>query len=448
MMAQVLLARVNCPSCGNPFQTPVEQVLDVGADPSAKVRVLNGLVNVAVCPTCGTRGALGLPFLYHDPDNELALVYMPLEAGRDDLERQQAIGRLTSAVIDSLPPEERKAYLLQPQVFLTLENMAKKILEADGITPEMIEEQKARAELLQHMLDAPSEETLEAMIEEHDADVDARFLRLLGVNLEIAQAAGQAADVQKLLALRNKLLELSAEGRKVRARSEMLETLRGEPTRDKLLELLIQAPDQPTRELLIVFGRPLLDYPFFQSLTSRIESAPDADERKRLTEMRKEILAIRDRLDEETRTLFVDRSAFLRDLLLSDDPETLARRRFQELDQAFFSVLTANLEEARAAGDEETVRALEEVWDLGLLLMEESLPPELRLFNRLMAAESQEEVDRLLQANRHLVTERLVGLMEEAEANLQEEESSEAVTHLALVLGKVREMVAQDVAAA
>ena len=221
-MSQVLLARITCSSCNNQFQTPVEQILDVGVDPGAKVRVLNGLVNVAACPHCGARGALDLPFVYHDPDKELALVYMPMEAGRDNLERQQAIGRLTSAVMDSLPPEARKAYLLQPQVLLTLERVANQILEADGVTPEMIEEQKARAELLQRMLEATSDEVLEAMIKENDAAIDADLFQMLTMNLEIVQSTGQTANVQRILALRSKLLELSSEGRAASARSEML----------------------------------------------------------------------------------------------------------------------------------------------------------------------------------------------------------------------------------
>ena len=45
-MSQVMLARVTCPNCSNQFQAPVEQILDVGTDPNAKMRVLNGLVNV------------------------------------------------------------------------------------------------------------------------------------------------------------------------------------------------------------------------------------------------------------------------------------------------------------------------------------------------------------------------------------------------------------------
>lgn len=442
-MPRVMLARVTCPGCRNPFETPIEQILDVRDDPGGKIRVLNGLVNVAACPHCGMRGALNLPFLYHDPDNELALVYMPLEAGRSDLERQQAIGKLTSAVMDSLPPEERKAYLLQPQVFFTLENLANKILEADGVTPEMIEQQKAKVELLQRMLDVTSDESLEAMIKENDASIDAGFFRLLGLNLEMAQAAGRAADVQRVAALQSKLLELSSEGQVVSARGEMLRALRTQPTREKLLDLLIQAPDEPTRGLLVTFGRPLLDYPFFQALTARIESAPDEAGQERLKALRKEILDVRDRLEEATRALYEARAGLLRDLLLSDDPETLARRRFPELDEAFLNALAANLEKARASGDGQTVRALQFIWDLVLRLAEESMPPEVRFLNRLVAVESDAEVERLLQENRDLVTERLIRFMEETEAGIREQGALETAERLASVLEKARGMVAE-----
>jgi hypothetical protein len=437
-MSPVLLARATCPNCQNQIQVPVEQVVDVREDPSAKMRVLNGLVNVSACPHCGMRVALSMPFLYHDPDKELALVYMPMEAGRDNLERQRLIGNLTSTVMNKLPPEERKAYLLQPQTFLTLENLSNKILEADGVTPEMIAEQKAKAELLQRLLDAPSEEVLEAMIKANDEVIDIDLLRILTVNLEAAQSAGQTADVQRLLALRNKLLELSSTGQTFKARGEILEALRAEPTRDKLVELLVQAPDKPTHRLLVTFGRPLLDYLFFQSLTARIESATDKNERKRLIALRSEVLEIRDQLDEEARALYEERSALLQDLLLSDEPDTLARRRFQELDQAFFNLLAINLEEARSTGDREAVQALQSLWNLILQLVEETLPPEIRLFNRLMAAEEDAEIERLLQENRDLVTERLVQFMEEAEANMREEGSLETAERLVRVLEKTR----------
>jgi hypothetical protein len=180
-----MVARVTCPNCQTQFQVPIEQILDVQADPEAKVRVLNGLVNLAVCPNCRTGGTLNLPFLYHDPEKELALVYMPMEAGRDDLQRQQAIGKLTGAVMNSLPPEQRKGYLLQPQVFLTMENLFNRVLEADGVTPEMIAAQKAKADLLKRMIEATSDEVLEAIIKENDEAIDAEFFGILTANFEL-----------------------------------------------------------------------------------------------------------------------------------------------------------------------------------------------------------------------------------------------------------------------
>jgi hypothetical protein len=440
-MSQAMLARVTCPSCRNQFQTPVEQILDVRADPSAKIRVFNGLVNVAKCPNCGMGGPLGLPFLYHDPDQELALIHMPLEAGRDEAERQQAIGKLTNAAMNSLPAEERKAYLLQPQIFFTLENLTKKILEADGVTPEMLEEQKAKAELLQRMLDAASDEILNPMIEVNDDSIDADFFQLLSMNLEMAQAAGQADDVQRFLALREKLLASSSIGQVLKTQNEMVAKLRDQPTRETLLNLLVQAADEQTRTLLIAFGRPLLDYLFFQNLTSQIEAAPDEDEKERLTALRQEILAVRDRLDEQTKILYQARAEFLRDLVLSDDPESLIRHRAQELDEVFFNVLTANLKEAQGAGNEEAVRALQAIWNLVMRLREETLPPELRLFNRLMVVE-EDEIDELLQENRQLVTERLVGFTEKTEANAREEGETKMADRMALVLEKMRRMAA------
>ena len=442
-MSQVLVARVTCPGCQSQFQTSIDQILDVREDPEIKVRVMNGLVNVASCPQCGTGGALNLPFLYHDPDNELALFYMPMETGRDNLERQRLIGNLTSTVMDRLPVEERKGYLLQPQVMITMESLVNKILEVDGVTPEMMEEQKAKADLLQRMIDATSEGTLEAIIKENDAAIDNYLLRMLAMNLEMAQSMRRTDHITKLLSLRTKLMDLSSEGREAKGRGEVLDALRADPTRDTLLKLLVQASDEETRELLVVYGRPLLDYLFFQSLTARIDAAPNEDERERLTALRSEILDIRDRLDEQTRALYEERTTLLRDLLLSDDPATLARRRFQEMDRVFLNLLTTNLEQARSAGENEAVRALEGILNLTMRLMEETLPPELQLFNRLMTTEDEAEIDKLLEENRDLVTEQMVAFMEGAGSDLRQEESEAAADHLASVLQKVQAILAR-----
>ena len=446
-MAQQRVARVTCPACNQPFQAPVRQVFDVGQDPNAKQRVLNGLTNVARCPHCGAQGALGIPFLYHDPENELALVYMPMEAGGDREQREQVIGQLTREVMDQLPAEQRKAYLLQPEVFLTLDNLTKRILKEEGVTEEMLEEQQEKAELLQRMVEAASDEALQAMIEENDDKIDETFFYMLTHNLELVQASGQEAAAQQLRDVREKLLDMSSEGQAIQARNELLNALREEPNRDKLLELLIEAPDRETREMLIASGRSMLDYLFFQNLTSRIDTAENEEEKERLTELRREILDTRDRLDKEAQALYESRAALLRDLLRSDGPKEMARRRINEIDEAFLNVLGANLQEAHRQEDEEALEALREVWNAVMGLMEEAMPPELRLINRLMAAEDEEEIERLLQESRNLVTQRMAQFVDEARGDAREEGDLETAEQMDLVSEKMSKILAEDMLA-
>lgn len=442
-MPQQMMVRVTCPACQKPFQARVDQVLDVKQDPGAKARVLNGKVNVAQCPHCGMTGSMGLPFLYHDPEEELALVFMPMEAGGDNEDRQRMIGQLTRAAMDELPSEDRKAYLLDPQVFLTMDNLLKEILKADGITEEMIEEQQARGELLRRMFEATSDEALEAMIEANDEAIDTDFFYLLNRNLEVVQDSGMDSEVKKLTALRDKLLELSSTGQEIKERNDLMEELRENPDRDTLLDLLMRAPDEEARELLVSFGRPLLDYLFFQNLTSRIEAASDEEEKEQLTSLRKEVLDIRDRLDEQVKALYQSRSQLIRELLQSDDPESLIRQKADEVDDAFLEILGANIQEAQKAGNKDAVQSLQKIWNLVEGLMEESLPPGLRLFNRLMRAEGEAEIERLLDENPAFVSEGVAKSLEQAEAETREEDP-EAADQIALILKTIRKKLAAD----
>jgi len=446
-MAQQQIARVACPACNQPFQTPVQQIFDVSKDPNARQRVLNGVTNVAQCPHCGTRAAMSVPFLYHDPDKELALIYMPMETGGAREQREQLIGRLTRRVMDQLPPEAPRAYLLQPEVMLTMDNLSKRILKAEGVTDEMLEEQKEKADLLQRMIEATSDEALDAIIEANDDRIDEVFIYMLTHNLEIAQAAQQEAAAQQLRKVRDRLLELSTEGRAIQARNKLLNALRDEPNRDKLLEILVEAEEKETREMLVAAGRPMLDYLFFQNLTQKIDGASDKEEKARLTALRKEILDTRDQLDKEAQALYESRAALLREMLTADDPKEMARRHLNEIDEPFLNVLGANLDEAHKRNDEDALRVLRSVWDAVMALMEEAMPPELRLINRLLTAEDEGRIDRLLEQNQNLVTERMVAFVEESETNAREDDDAKTADRMALVGEKMRRILAQDMLA-
>jgi hypothetical protein len=71
-----------------------------------------------------------------------------------EADQQKMIGRLTQQVMSNLAPEKRKAYLLQPQQFFNLKTMIETILQADGITPEMLAKEETRLNFLQELIDA------------------------------------------------------------------------------------------------------------------------------------------------------------------------------------------------------------------------------------------------------------------------------------------------------
>ncbi len=169
--------RISCPNCRQPLMADVEQLFDVNADPSAKQKLLSGGVNVIQCPNCGYRGNLATPLVYHDADKELLLTFFPPEVGlkRDDQER--LIGQLINQVVNKLPQEKRKGYLLRPQSVLTLQGLVERVLEADGVTKEMLQAQQQRLNLLQRLMSAP-ENSRSELARQEDAIIDSGLFHI------------------------------------------------------------------------------------------------------------------------------------------------------------------------------------------------------------------------------------------------------------------------------
>ncbi|RMF37876.1 MAG: hypothetical protein D6759_01830 [Chloroflexi bacterium] len=417
-MTRLAQVQLTCPNCHRAFTTTVEQILDQSRDPTAKARLLSGQLNVVICPACGFQGALNIPLLYHDPEKELALIFLPMEMGGSDLERQQMIGSLTNRLMSQIPPEQRKGYLLQPKTFFSMESLVKEVLAADGITQEMLEAQQKKVQLIETLRQQADDPlALAATIGEHQDLLDEEFFYLLAMTIESYEAQGYPAeDLKKVQA---KLLETTPTGQQLKARRDVMETFLKNPTRESLLEGLLSTEDEATREMLIAAGRALLDYAFFQALTHRIESSEDEAEQERLLALRKQVMEIRDRVDARAQATLNAKARFLQELVNSPDPIALARRRLHEVDDTFFSVLTLNIERAQAAGDRRAVEHLTWLGNALLSLLEESAPPEVRLINRLMEAQ-ESEWDTILEREAGLVNEELAALADRLAEGMEE----------------------------
>ena len=92
---------VTCPVCGRQFPAQVQTIIDVGQDPEAKSKLLRGQINVATCPQCGNAGMLSAPIVYHDPDKELFLCFLPSELNSD--EQHRFVGDMTNRLMSYLP---------------------------------------------------------------------------------------------------------------------------------------------------------------------------------------------------------------------------------------------------------------------------------------------------------------------------------------------------------
>jgi hypothetical protein len=435
-----MMARVTCPNCQQPFGAPIEQVLDVEVDPAVKSRLLSGQVNMVVCPQCGVAGSLPTPFLYHDPDKELALVLMPMEAGRTDVERQQVIGSLSRAVMNQMPSEQRKSYLLNPQVFFSMDSLIKRVLEAEGITEEMIEEQKAKTDLLRQLMEVEQEEARAEIVRENESLLDEEFFTILYANLNQVEAAGREDIAERLYAVQQSFFENTDLGRRLQQRSETLQTLRENPTREMLVDLLIQSESQETREALIILGQQLIDYFFFQKLTQRMEAMEDEEQRERVQGIRQEVMDVREEMREQLHETIREKEALIERLIATDNLELLARRRLADMDELFFSVLTAELEMARQEGDEERAAQLQEIHEFAMGLMEQMMPPEIALVGKLVEAENEQQARQILEENQKFVSPALVEALAAVQAQLQERGESDAAARLGMALAVARSM--------
>ena len=439
---------LRCPFCGAAITVPIQRAIDAVDQPELKAQLLNGRLNAFACPTCRNTGAIASPFIYHDADKELALIFMPMEASLNHTDQQKLIGQMTQAVINATPPEKRKAYLLQPQQFFVLQTLIEEILKGDGITPEMLKAQQAKVELLQKMIDTQDSLALAALINENDAQIDESFFQLLSIALASAEASHRPEEMNRMLALRDKLFEQTTMGQKVKAESQRLDALVANFTRDNLLEQILTAPDAATREALLAIGRPLLDYPFFQELTGRIDAAKaggDTSEADRLTGLRKEILSLRDKIDAQAQLAIEQRATILRELLVSPDLEAAVKARANALDDIFFNLLATQLQAAQQAGDVQSSERLQAIGNAAMRVIQSMQPPEVQFVNALLSASFPDQTRALLERNRKTLAPEFVAWLESVAAGLKEDGRVESGERLTQIIAQAKEMMGASV---
>lgn len=450
-MARPMTTTISCPQCGQPFNAFVEQILDTGLDPTAKERLLRGRVNMITCPQCGYRGALRMPLLYHDPAKQLALAYVPMELNLQQAQREKMIGDMTNAVMRSLPEDAPKGYLLNPGTPLTMQGLIDQILESDGITQEMLDAERRKVELLQQLADAATEEERQQLIAANHDLVDLGFLELLSAAAQAASQQGDNRASLRLLNIRSQLMNTTEAGRELKLRqqalveaSQELQALGQSLTREAFVELIVNAADNPAKvDAFATLGQALLDYAVFQLLSERIERADSEERKQQLIQTRERLLAAAAAYEEQARAVIQRATDTLRMLLQASDLQAAIQANPDRIDDTFLQVLQANLEEARRTGSVQVSSRLKEVRDAVLEAIQAGAPPEVRLINDLLAAQSEGESLELLRTRRAEVNGDLLELVNGLAEQLRGAGNESAAQRLDAIYAEAERMLAE-----
>lgn len=406
--------QVNCPNCGSPIRTGIYTVVDVSQQPELKQALLAGQLNVALCQNCGMGSMLGAPMVYHDAEKKLCLVYFPQELNASPEEQERFIGETTSAIIRSLPPNAPRAHLLNPRRFLSLPSLLDTVLEAEGISREMLDNQRRRVELISELASAlDDDQEFAGLVAQNKANLDDDFFATVQAFLAASAQEGRKDSVEILQRLLDQLI--AATGYRFPGEEDVPEL---DEVLDRLMAVSDDELDQTVAEL-----RPEIDYAFFEAWTAKIdefEQQGNAAEAQRLTERRARILATIEEMDREAQAMFESGNAVLREVIDAEDLRAALEAQGSNVDEAFMLVLDVNLAAADRAGQATTVDRLLQIREAAVAFIQERLTPEERLINELMLAETARESTQLLRQHVAQITPELVKKLNEA-AELQEQ---------------------------
>ena len=422
----------------------VQQIFDVGVDPMDKERLLRGAANIAVCPSCGYQSQIALPIVYHDPEKELLLTYFPPELNMPLPEQQKVLGPMITKVVNSLPPEKKKGYLFQPRTMLTYDTLFETILEADGITKEMLNEQKYKGELIRRLLQT-APDSLAEVIRQEESHIDQSFFLMLNNTMDAAVQMRDKDSYEKLRALQDVLFKETAYGRELKVKADFtqkaitdLQELGDKLNRDTLLELVLNSPDDVYLQTLTGLARNGMDYEFFTKLSSRINSA-EGEEKEKFTKIRTQLLDLTQRIDKALAEEKEARRKLLEEILKQDDMESAVYQAVRAIDQSFTDVVNEELAAARKAGDFMRSGKLQQLLDLIKKLY--TAPEEIHMLETMLGAETEEALEALIEETPEMGSEEMknlvAGLIEEGKAqNSLTPEVTEKLQMIQKVLSK------------
>jgi len=427
-MPKSIQTTIQCVNCRQPIRATVQSVIDPAQNPQAKIALLGGNINMVQCPNCGTPNSVLAPLLYHDGSKELLISYVPMELGLPKDAQEKAIGEMMREVTSSLPQGAFKAYLLQPRQALTMQGLIEQVLQADGVTPEMMQEQRDRVKLVETFMQAPPD-LLPQLVQQHDAKIDAQFIQTMTMVIQQLLGEGREQIAEQIAYIQNQIVEMSSFGKQLMEQNQAQEaiiaevadevnTLGAGAKRADFLQLAIKyMSDEQRLQALVGLVRPVFDYGFFEEMTAYIGKAPAA-ERTQLEGLRDALTQLTALIDQQAQAALQEAVGLLRVIISSPNPDEVIQANLPLIDQTFLQVLSANIQEVTRRGDLNASAKLKDIYNRIVTALQASMPPELQFINQLLNAPNDDEVKTMITQHAGEFGPSLLGAIDAVEQQL------------------------------
>ena len=252
------------------------------------------------------------------------------------------------------------------------------------------------------------EQQLTAAVAQNKDALDFEFFATLTAFADASAQGGRDDSAQLLQELRAKLIELTGFDASALEQpgdqGDGFEEL--DIDLDEAVQRLVDAPEDELEQAIAEL-RPVIDYGFFEAWTSRIDAATKAGDTaiaEQLTARRAVILETVERMDKQAQEMFEAGAAVLEQVLNAPDAAAALREQGDKIDEAFLLVLQANAAAAERMGNTQALQRLAEIERLAIEIAQESLSPEERFINDLLAAEKPQDATKMLRQNPRMIT--------------------------------------------
>lgn len=409
---------IRCSSCGQPFNAQVRAVIDASNDPQGKALLLNGQLNAVKCPHCNNPNSIVSALLYHDSSKELLIAYVPMELNLNKDQQERIVGDL----MKSLPKDNFKGYMFNPKRTLTMQGLIEMVLEADGITQEMMAAQRERVRLIQQMVDAPDAQ-LPGLVKEHDSKIDLQFFQTFSLMAQRMADSGQMELAKRIVMVQTRIADLSTFGQTMQQQQQAqaqaveevaaeIEKLGDQATRQDFMGLAMKyMHDDDRLQALVGIARPAFDEQFFNELTEAIGKAP-ADEREDLEILRDSLNHLIAQVDRQSQMQVQNAVNLLQAMLGTPDLDAIIEDNLPLIDDTFMAVLSANIQEMDRRGETNASMRLKQIYQRVVTIMQAHMQPELVFVNELLSVDSDDQARQLLNEHARSFGEPLLEVMD------------------------------------